>query len=235
MEEFNNIELFQNYLLGDLSPSDKEAFEDRLKEDSAFNDEFNEFKLLEQDIEEAAARKEVRRDLKSKFNRDLIVDDYIEDGDQEVLTAAPNIPADSIRKIQIRRWSIAASILLIAVFSFVFWPSKNIEKPIAEFLDIDSKPQLAKKLNCEELILMEKEASLDLENTESILAKELSARSDSSKGYGPSVKKLISNRDRKKRLLEELNIIHRNKCSSDSFIPLNREKGFLLDTNIFKN
>ena len=222
MEEFNNIGLFQDYLIGDLSPADKTTFELRLKEDKEFSDEFNEFRLLEQDIEEVTARNEAKFELKTKFNRHIVVDDYNEGDDQGELAT----PA-STRTIQIRRWSIAASVLLIAVFSFVFWPTKNIDKPIAEFLDIDSIPHLAKNLSCNELDSIYNRALIDYNKAENDLTKQLQKNP---KGFGPLSRKLRISRDQKQKVLKEINLARNQKCSDA--IPFDVEEGFELDTSI---
>jgi hypothetical protein len=222
MEEFNNIGLFQDYLIGDLSPADKTTFELRLKEDKEFSDEFNEFRLLEQDIEEVTARNVAKFELKTKFNRHIVVDDYNEGDDQGELAK----PA-STRSIQIRRWSIAASVLLIAVFSFVFWPAKNIDKPIAEFLDIDSIPHLAKKLSCHELDSIYNRALIDYNKAENDLTKQLQ---NNPKGFGPLSRKLRISRDQKQKVLKEINLARSQKCSDA--IPFDVEEGFELDTSI---
>lgn len=224
MEEFNHISLFQDYLIGDLNPADKTTFELRLKEDKEFSDEFNEFRLLEQDVEEVTARNEAKFELKSKFNRDLVVDDYNEGDDLGELAT----PA-STRTIQIRRWSIAASVLLIAVFSFVFWPAKNIDKPIVEFLDSDSIPHLAKNVSCNELDSIYNRALIDYNKAENDLTTQLQ---NNPKGSDPLSRKLRISRDQKQKVLKEINLARSQKCSDA--IPFDVEEGFILDTTMLE-
>lgn len=226
MEEINNIDLFQDYLLGNLNSAEIEVFEARLKEDIAFKDGFNEFKLLEKGIEEAIARKEVKLELRKKFNRDIKVNKYIESvkrGDTTLILQK--------KKTRIRRLSIAASVLLIATFSFVFWPTKNIDKPLATFLDTDGIPRLGKNLSCDELIKMEKNALSDLDKADKELTLKIQKKISDSTNF-LALQKLRNN---KRIFLKNVKEMRIKQCASDSTTLFNVEKGFIIDSDMLKD
>lgn len=119
-----DLELYQDYILGELSAEQTKVFEQRLSDDLEFAKGFEEFRQLEADIAEVfniQAAKEVIKNL-IDFDQPLDIDE-----DEEVIIEKPE------NRFKIKplflTLSIAASVALIAVVSFFFWQKEGPTKP----------------------------------------------------------------------------------------------------------
>ncbi|MBK7701185.1 MAG: hypothetical protein IPJ39_21900 [Saprospiraceae bacterium] len=75
MDDFN-IHIFETYLAGQLSESDKLEFESRLISDQAFAKDFENFKILQAGIRLQAMQNRLAT-LKANINKDADKDDVI--------------------------------------------------------------------------------------------------------------------------------------------------------------
>lgn len=108
--------LFENYLLGDLSETEKSAFEARLKTDSKFNDSFNTYKELSSFLEHKFGNEEASTAFQNNLKN--ISKTYFEKLD------APK----KVVRFKIWKYAVAASVvLLIGITVF-----NNFSSPVYE-------------------------------------------------------------------------------------------------------
>ena len=226
MDEINIIELFQNYLIGDLSVSEKKAFEDRLKTDYSFKNEFAKFKLLEEGIEEVLKRKEAKLNLGGMVNRGEIINKDKLDKDKKPsinITLPLNPP-------QFRAIAIAASIIILAVFSFIMWPSNKSNKTIADFIETDKIPLLANNLSCDELTNLEEKTILEIKTLrDKPISKGINAEKNDTVKYYSEIENLIN---KKQQFIDKIKKARIKQCSSDSIIPFDIKEG--IDTSMLE-
>lgn len=129
MDDFN-INIFETYLAGQLSESDKLEFESRLISDQAFAKDFENFKILQAGIRLQAMQNRLAT-LKANINKDADKDDVIK----------------PILKRNYWTWSLV-SILVLSVLGYVIYTqtlpvSKQINVKQDQVINLDSLDQKA--------------------------------------------------------------------------------------------
>lgn len=127
MDDFN-IHIFETYLAGQLSESDKLEFESRLISDQAFAKDFESFKILQAGIRLQAMQNRLAT-LKANINKDADKDDVIK----------------PILKRNYWTWSLV-SILVLSVLGYIIYTqtlpvSKQINVKQDQVINLDSLDQ----------------------------------------------------------------------------------------------
>ena len=129
MDDFN-IHIFETYLAGQLSESDKLEFESRLISDQAFAKDFESFKILQAGIRLQAMQNRLAT-LKANINKDADKDDVIK----------------PILNRNYWTWSLV-SILVLSVLGYIIYTqtlpvSKQINVKQDQVINLDSLDQKA--------------------------------------------------------------------------------------------
>ncbi len=122
-KEWKNLALIEAWLKGNLNEKDKQSFEDRLQNDSAFANEVNEIKSVIAGIRE---KKEIEiRDLVKSAESELRSEGYFEE--------TIKIPSVADKKPIINsRWMMIAASLLLLISAAYFWNAKADDNNLFE-------------------------------------------------------------------------------------------------------
>ncbi len=116
MEEYDqHIELFENYLSGELSDQEVLDFDARLAYDSAFKEAFNRYQAIE-----IAIKMHYRNELKSKFE---VVDRAMDQ----------SLERKQRSKNQLPYYTTIAAVMVLAIFVFLRYQSPSSKELVAQY------------------------------------------------------------------------------------------------------